>query len=123
MKQSGQTLVTLVFFMGIAMTIIASAAIILFINAQGVTKFQEGMSAYYIAESGIENAILRLLRNPSYAGETLNLDSGVATVQVVNRNPIAITSVGKVGNFVRKIEATASYTNNILTITSWKEIF
>lgn len=122
-KQNGQSLITLLFFMTIAITIISAATVVLFINAQGVTKFQEGTSVYYIAESGIENAILRLLRNPAYTGETLPVGDGSAEIQVVNGDPIIITSKGTVGDFSRKIEVQAGYTNNVLTITSWKEIF
>lgn len=121
-NNQGQTLVTLLVFMMIALMVISAAVVILIINATTTTKFQESLRALLVAESGAENAILRLLRNPSYAGETLSVDDGTATVAVVGASPIIVTSEGRVGNFLRKVQITANYSGNILSIVSWREV-
>lgn len=120
---SGQTLVTLLFFMVIAITITTGAIMVIFINTQAQTKIQQSQTAYYVAESGIENAMLRLLRDPLYTGETLPIGEGNAVIQVTGNSPYTIIAVGTVGNFTRKIQVLASYTNNIFSIQNWQEIF
>lgn len=122
-SKSGQTLVTLLFFMVIALTITSASVIILFVNSVATSTFQDGIFAYHIAESGAENAILRLLRDPNYSGETLTIGDGSATIQVTGANTKVITSKARLRNFIRTIEVQASYNNNILTITSWKETY
>ena len=119
----GQTLVTLLLFMAIAIIVTSAATIVIFTNSLATSKFQDGITTYYIAESGAENAFLRLLRNPNYTGETLPVDSGSASIQVTGTGTKIITSIGTMGNFTRTVQIQATYANNILTITSWKEVF
>lgn len=126
--EQGQTLVTLLFFMVIAITITTGAIIIIFVNTQGQTKIQQSQSAYYIAESGMENALEESLRNPSYTGETITIGEGTATTQValtgsVDSGTLTATSTGTIGSFVRKIQVTGSYSGDVFSIQSWKEIF
>ncbi len=92
-------------------------------NSQNTTKFQEGMIAFQVAESGAENAVIRLLRDPSYTGETLTVGSGTAVITVTGSSTKTILSSGTNGNYLRKLQIVASYVNNILTITSWQEVY
>jgi len=120
-KQRGQALITLLFFIVIAVTITSAAVVIILTSTNSTTKFAEGMRSYYVAESGIENALLRLLRDPSYSGETLPVSDGTATITVTGANPYTVTSVGTVGEFMRTIVVSAKYEDNELKIDSWKE--
>jgi len=129
-SQAGQTLVTLLVFTIVAITITSAAVVIILTNSIGTSKFEQGTNAYYVAESGAENGLLRLLRDPTYCGETLPVDSGTATIGVIDggggcngTSPITITSTGNMGNFSRKVRVIATFVNNILTVTSWKEVF
>lgn len=117
-------LVTLLVFTAIAMLITTAIISMIMINISAVSKFEQGTSALFVAESGVENAILRLLRNPSYSGETFSVGDGTVTVVVVNGvgEQKNISSIGRLGNFIRKIQVNTDYTGNVLTILSWKEI-
>jgi len=128
--QMGQSLVTLLIFTVVAITITSAAVVIILTNSIGTSKFEQGTNAYYIAESGAENGLLRLLRDPTYCGETLPVDSGTSTIEVIDggggcngTSPITITSTGNMGNFSRKVQVIATYVSNILTISSWEEVF
>lgn len=121
--QSGQALVTLLFFMIIAITITSSAVVVIILNSQSASKVARTQEAFAAAESGAENALLRLLRDPNYSGEIMPVNTSTATITVSGTSPITITSVGKSGEFLRTIQAQAEYSNNILTVNSWKEIF
>ncbi|MEK7572208.1 MAG: hypothetical protein AAB553_08110 [Patescibacteria group bacterium] len=123
--QRGQALVTLLFFVVIAMTIISAGVTMMIVNSVSGMKYQEGTVAYGVARSGVENAILRLLRDPSYTGETMTVGEGQAVVQVSgNGYPYTITSRGTVGDYTKRIQVTAQYdTDGALQIVSEQEIF
>ncbi len=123
--QKGQALITLLFFTIIAVSIISAAAVMILVNSLSGTKLQEGSRAYEIATAGAENGLLRLMRDPTYTGETLPVGSGSAVIQVTSTNGTSYTilSQGKIGDFVRKVQINATYTNNLFTVTSQKEIF
>lgn len=121
--RKAQVLILLLVFMVVAVTVVSSAVIMLLLNSEGVSKMQQGYLAYYTAESGAENAILRLLRDPNYIGETMTIDDATVLITVTGANPKTITSEGNVGNFRRKIQTEVVYNNGIYTIQSWKEIY
>ncbi|HVZ11601.1 MAG TPA: hypothetical protein VG965_01095 [Patescibacteria group bacterium] len=121
--KKGQALVTLLLFVVSAIIIISGAVVVIILNSKTNDKFYQGEISYDVAESGAENALIKLLRNPNYTGETLTMGSDTATITVASQSGvITITSKGKTGNFLRTIKVTASYNNNILSVTSWKEL-
>jgi hypothetical protein len=122
-KNTGQALITLLFFIVIAITVISAAVIIIITNAFSANTFEQSTDVYYAAESGIENTLLQLVRNPSYTGETFSVDTATVTTTVTQGTPITILSTAQQGQFIRKIQAQATYTNNVLTISSWKEVY
>ena len=119
---SGQALVGLLVFMMVGLTVISTAVSLTVANSLAAQKFQDSQLALAVAESGAENALLRLLRDPDYAGETLTVGQGTATITVTQGNPITISSVGQSGNFIRTVAVQFSYVSGILTISSWKEM-
>lgn len=122
MKERGQTLVTLLVFMVIAITVVAGAVAVTIINSEATSKLEVSEEAYKLAETGVDNAVLRLLRNPGYAGESFSVGSGTVTISVSGGSTKTIVSEGDMGNFKRKIQAIGTYTNDIFTLTSWSEI-
>lgn len=121
--RSGQALVSLLFTVAIGITITSAAAVILLNNITASSKYEQGTTAFYIAESGLENGLLRLLRNPNYSGETLAIGEGTAVTQVFSGNPITLVSTGTFGNAVRKIQAEIVYNGIMFTISSWIEVY
>jgi len=124
----GQALVTLLFFMIIATTVTTAAVLVIVVNSMSGAKFQDGAIAYEVAKSGADNAILRLLRDPTYSGETLSVGGGTATITATGSgtvvSPYIATSSGQIGKFIKKVEVKAHYdNNNQLIIDSQKEIF
>src|SRR3989338_1300379 len=119
----GQTLLMLMVFLIIAVTVTSAAASLILVNTANTQKMEGGTIAFQIAESGIENALLRLLRNPNYTGENdLPIGNGTADISVTGANPYTITSTGISGNFSRTIQVVVNYNGN-MTITSWREVF
>lgn len=126
----GQALVTLIFFMVFATTVTTAAIFVIATNSISGAKFQEGAIAYQVAQSGADNALVRLLRNPTtYTGETgLTVGAGTADITVTGSGTVAspyiIVSKGKKGNFTKQLQVTAHFDNNQqLIVDSQKEIF
>lgn len=118
----GQALITLLFYILIITTVTIGAIALMILNSGTTSKLQDGSIAYYVAESGAENALLRVLRDPTYTGESLPVGDGNATIVVTPGSPTTIVSTGVYGNFVRTIQVTADFTGGYYTVNSWREI-
>jgi len=118
----GQALVILLVFVGITAVVTSAGAMVMIAGAQSGSKFELGSEAYFAAEAGAENGLLQILRNPAYAGETLNLSNGTAVVTVSGTDPKTLESVGTVNGLTRKIRVMGNYVNGVLTVTSWNEV-
>lgn len=104
--------------------LVTTGAIYALLNVTSSSSGDElGILARTAAESGAENAVLRLIRDPAYIGETMTLDGGrTATISVTGGSSPVITSVGTVADVSRRIQVAIQYTNGAVTVTSWKEI-
>ncbi len=122
-SNSGQALVVLLMFVTVAMMVAVTATLLSSYSLAATTRTEQSQSAVDVSESGMENALIRLLRDPDYAGETLTLPDGIATITVTGSSTKTITSKGTVGNFIHTVVATVSYANGIYTITSWVDSF
>jgi hypothetical protein len=80
--QSGQTLVALLAFMAMSIVLTSAATVVTLTNAQTSSKYSLGQEALRFAESGADNALQRLLRDPNYTGETLTVGTGTAIITV-----------------------------------------
>ena len=118
-KEAGYAVLTLLVFMTISIAIVTAIVIMVLNNVTALSAVEQGTVSYYSAETGAENALLRLLRDPSYSGETLPIDGGSVVIAVGNG---VVTSTATIDNSVRKIQLNYVYNNNVLTVTSWKEI-
>jgi uncharacterized protein (UPF0333 family) len=123
MREKGQTLVILLVFMAISMTVVSASVMLSVSSSRGSSSQEVSFSALDAAESGLENAIVLLLRNSAYSGGTLTVADGTATITVTGSGPYIITSIGQVGNFVRTVRANISITSGVMTVNSWQEIF
>ena len=120
-KQSGQTLVALLIFTMIVISLSSVAVAITISNVRSNNAFAGGGQALAYAESGAENALQRLLRDPGYTGGTISFAHGTATISVSGTTAKTIVSQGTSGNHRRTVTVTANHTNNMLTPASWSE--
>ncbi len=128
--QNGQALIIMIFVSLIGMTIISAAAIFILQNMKSTSLVEQGTVSYYAAESGAEEALLRLIRDPNYLGTspgqplTFTVDNYQASVDITVSTPGGtIISIGTYNNSHRKIQVETVYNNYVRSITSWKEIY
>jgi Tfp pilus assembly protein PilW len=124
-NQSGQTIIALLIFMMLAILITSTSVMITVISSQTNNGYTSGELALQAAETGAENALLQLERDPTYAGETMNINSSTtATITVSGTTTRTITSLGTVagiGTYKRTVVVTATNTANTFTVASWVE--
>ncbi len=118
----GQALVVLIVFVAIATIIISSAVVVMIANSRLAADQTLSVSAFSAAEAGANEAILSVLRNPSYTGGTLTVGSAVATINVSGSPTVTIVSTGTAGSFVKKVQVTGTYAGNAFAISSWSEV-
>lgn len=118
----GQALVVLLFYMIIAITLVTTAVAVIISNSLAVTKSESGIVAMDIAETGAENAIIQVLRNTNYQGETMTIGDGTAVSTVSGTSTKTITSVGSINGSSRTVQVVATMVNSVLTVTSWQEL-
>jgi hypothetical protein len=121
LNESGQTLIALLIFMLVAMTITIAAIAVSITNIKSNISLTTGEVALQNANSGIEDALIRVQRDPSYSGGTLTLPGGNATISISGSGMLNIVSVGSSGNFRRTITVTATLTNDTLQVSNWSE--
>ncbi len=122
--QNGSSLVMLLVFAVVATTVAAAAVAVMINVSQGISRLEGRILASQVAESGMENALLRLLRNPSYVGETLPVGTGTATITVTGDSATkTITSIGRINNYLQTVQVIVTYNDTIMTISSWKESY
>jgi hypothetical protein len=121
--ESGQALISLLFFAIVAITVTSSAIVITASNSLAADKIQEGIDVYSVAEAGAEEGLMRYLRNPNFTGpETLQVDGGTATITLSGTNPTVVHSIGVAGNFKRTLDVGTTFVNGQLSIVYWKEL-
>lgn len=121
-NQAGSMLISLMIFVVVSLAIVIAAVLLVIDSTITASNQQIGAATLTIAESGIENAMLRLLRDPSYTGETLTVGDGKTVITVTGNAPLTIRSVGTLGSFERTVVVTSARVNGVLTVTSWNEI-
>jgi hypothetical protein len=119
----GQAMVTVLFVCIIGMSIMTGAMYGVY-NAIGLSSESElGLLARSSAETGIENALIRFIRDPSYTGETMQLGEDLSVIITAGGTPkTTITATGSVGSVTRRIQAIVYYNNGVFTIESWSDI-
>jgi len=121
--QKGTVLVTLLVFVSMAVVVIAAVTAVTIINTQSTAVLADGNYMYHIAEAGMENALVRVIRDPNnYTGETLTIDGNTVTISVTGATTKTIISQANSGKYIRKIQVTATAQDNLVTVLTWEEI-
>ena len=84
--------------------------------------FHDEMTSFYTTEAALENGFLRILRNPSYLGEDLQINGASCRIEVSGGSPNVISAGCNNNRQVRKMRGEVSFVGGKMTITNIKEI-
>lgn len=123
-NRKGEVAVMLILIIVVLTTLTTAAVSLAISTMRDTTTLTLGEKSLTVAESGAENAILRLLRDPGYAGEpsALSIGPGSATITVTGNSPYTIVSTGVVGSMTRTVQVEANIILGKLTVVSWREL-
>lgn len=124
MLRKGQAMV-LVLLVSVVLIIVSTMAVSLVVtNALSTTREERGAHALEIAESGAEEGILRVLRDPTVevTGLTLTVDAGSATVDITGSGTKTITSQGQIDGYTRRVQVELSFADGQVLVDSWEEL-
>lgn len=121
-SMSGQALTSVLILLTVGMSVISVSSGLINSSLLTTSKLFESNQAYLIAESGVEVALLQILRTPDYNGEVISFEIGTANITVTSTSPFTFVSKGILNNSQRSIQVIINYQNGIMTVQSWKEI-
>ncbi|MBI2036445.1 hypothetical protein HYT17_02355 [Candidatus Microgenomates bacterium] len=121
-KQKGQALIMVILIGIIALIAVVSAATLVISELKKNTAVSFGVSQYQTTYGALENALMRLLRNPNYTGETVILGSSTCTITVVGSSPKTVESRCSDGKYSRKIGAQVTFTGGVMTVSGISEL-
>lgn len=123
MNQKGQALISILLIMSLAVLVVSSALVSTSLSkTAGIST--ESDRVLYSAETGVEEALIKLLRDPNYQTDSFTFDGVLVNIRIENPNPnqVTITSEALADNLKRTVEVLATFEDNILTITNWKQV-
>lgn len=122
-QQTGHVIVSILIVMVVATTVMTAIVSLVISNFLNTGLQLQSSQALSTAETGVENAILRIIRDPDYSGETLMIGDSTVAVTVTGDTNKTIRSVGTTSNAQRIIEAQVTYQAGRLELVSWQEIW
>lgn len=121
----GQALIGVLAIIAISSILVTSLMTNSLISADSLLKLRQSSQLINNADSFLESAILKLLRDPSYPGETLTVGNNQVIIEITGDNPkiILVKSTNSSGDILRKLQAQASFSvDGVLTVSNWQEI-
>ena len=118
-KRSGYALVVLLVFAIMALTLISAAVNIMLVVTQSASQSERSHIALSLAEAGVEEALLRSMRNPGYSGGPLTVNGDTVTIGVSGTTTKTIVTEATIAGVVREASVTAQFNVDKLMISSW----
>jgi hypothetical protein len=118
---SGQALVPLLILLALVI-VLGTAALFLSVGGMVINvASREGEQVLLATEGAIENGLLRVLRDPGYTGESLQVGGYDCTIEASGPSPISVTAECRSGRAVRRLEAAAEVVMGEIIINSLTE--
>lgn len=119
---------TLLVVSAIALAVSVSISLLGVGEVKSSLDFKKGQEVAKIAESCVEEALLRLRNNDTYTGTVVPLPvgNGSCTISIsgagVDRTIDISATISGPPDYVKNIQATAKRTGNSINIVSWSEV-
>lgn len=121
-RYGGNILVVVLVLMVVGMTIISMSLALVISTSQSLGGAMTTDRVRAAAEGGVENAILNVLRNPEYAGETLVIDGLDVTSTVTPGAQTIIAVTADHGAYTQSYEVVLERISGVLSVASWQQI-
>ncbi len=118
----GQALLPLLILM-VIIIILGAGVLYLSIGSLLLSSYsQSGEEVLMATEGAMENGLLMVLRNPAYAGESLQVGAVPCTINTAGSAPLVMTVKCDSGRAVRQLQAEVSLVNGQMQVDHLIEI-
>lgn len=118
----GQALLPLLILLLLVLTL-GVGVLQLSIGGMLISSSSQGGEAVLVATEGaLENGLMRILRNPSYSGESLQVGGIPCTISTSGSTTILMVASCNSGRSIRKIKAEISSNQGRMVVNNIKEI-
>jgi len=124
-SEAGQALIIFIVAIAVALSILTAAIFTSIGQGKNTFRGLVGRRLYYAAETGIEYALLRLIRNPACSGaDNIIIDSiNVAITYTDAGANCLVTSKAQNQNIIKTIQVEASYDPSwVFNYSNWTEV-
>ena len=119
---AGHALVTLLVVIAASMVMISAAVVLTIVTSEASSLVLRSQQTLMVAEAGLEEALMRLLRDPNYTGGTLTLGSSTATITVTGSNPKTVLATAETGAISRRVQVLVTEDMGMMVVSDWKEL-
>ena len=120
-KQKGQAMFAIVGLLSLGLLILSTNILIGIIEHNLSLSFQQSDQGRVVAEAGLEEANLRLLRDPDYDGGTLVINGRNVIIDVSGENPKTISSSVNYFGKLKRVRAEVIFASGQNQLSNWEE--
>jgi hypothetical protein len=123
--KEGQALIGVLAVIAVSIVLVSSLMMNSLISADSSLKLRQSSIAISAADSYMQNALIKIIRDPNYTGETLTLDNGRVIIEVTGDNPknVSIKSINSQNDILRQLSADVGYNaSGAISVSNWTEI-
>ena len=82
----------------------------------------EGEKVLMATEGALENGLMRILRNPGYSGESLQINEINCTIETSGQAPVVMTAECSSLRSKRRLQAEVSFINGEMLVSNYQEV-
>lgn len=121
-KQQGQALIMVILIGVISIIAVVSASTLVISELKKNTATASGVAQYAVTYGALENAFMRLLRDPNYSGETVTLGTSTCYITATSGLTKTVDVRCTNGQYVRKLGATVIFSGGTMSVSGISEI-
>ncbi len=109
-------ILTVLFFLIVGFTILSGASFMALKDINSMQNLSSGRVSYYVAESGIEDAVYRIKNNLTFANNTINLDGKTGSVTITTDYATGrgvILSLASTSNYFKRAQTDITLATNV----------
>jgi len=120
-NQKGQAMFAIVGLLSLGLLVLSTNILIGIIEHNLSLSFQQSDQGRVVAEAGLEEASIRLLRDPDYEGGQLLINGRNVIIEVSGENPKTISSSVNYFGKLKRVRAEVIFASGQNQLSNWEE--
>ena len=121
-NNQGQALIPILIILLIVLTVGAGLLYLSFGSILLGSYSSLGEKVLIANHGAMENGLMRILRNPNYSGESLQVNGAPCTIDVSGQSPWTMTTECDNGQAIRRLQAEVDFVDGEMVVSNLMEI-